>query len=422
MTQTWSLRGRLVRRVVMGACLAWLAGVGLAVLVVGHEMSELMDDTLGNSARLSLSLYKEAGHLGALTLGDGAVRIIDGDTTVTDAPWAPVATDGGQDLPGWRVLRLSDPDSDIVVEVGQSSEWRQDELAESLGGLVALMLPVLLATVIAARGAVTSALRPATRLAAMLRERSAQDLSPISPPDLPAELVPIPKALNGYLNDIHARIEAERQFATNAAHELRTPIAAASGQAQLIAAGLARPETAGRLAEALGRMGHLVERLLQLSRAELASMGAGPCDLVRVARMVVAESDLKVHFDDAEFTDAIVPVDPDALSLILRNLLQNAATHGAGDLRVVLSPGPAVTVSNAVRPGATFRHATFDKSSSSPGAGLGLVIVAKVAEAQGIGVDFAMDDRRATVRVNFPDRRTTIRDRTDPSIGASAAL
>jgi two-component system, OmpR family, sensor kinase len=409
-TRPWSLRQRLVRRVVLGACIAWLAGVGLAALVVAHEMSELMDDTLGNSARMSLSLYKGAGQLGALVQGDGAIRIIDGGAIVTDAPWTPVAQDGGQDLPGWRVFRLSDPDDDIVVEVGQSSEWRQEELAESLGWLVALMLPVLLATLIAARGAVASALRPATRLAMMLRGRSARDLSPVNAPDLPAELAPIPHALNGYLDDIRARIEAERQFATNAAHELRTPIAAASGQAQLIAAGLADPAAAGRLAAALGRMGHLVDRLLQLSRAEAGSMGAGPCDLVRVARMVIAESDLPVHFDDAELAEAIVAVDPDALALILRNLLRNAADHGVGDLRMVLSMGPVVTVSNAVRPGAVFRHATFDKSASSSGAGLGLAIVARVAETQGIGIEYVMKPHRALVRVSFADRSGSRRD------------
>ncbi len=144
------------------------------------------------------------------------------------------------------------------------------------------MLPVLLAAPLAIRGAVGSALRPATRFAGELRRRSAQDLSPVATPDLPIELDPIPQALNGYLDTIRARIDAERQFATNAAHELRTPIAAASGQAQLIAAGLADDAAAGRLAGALSRMGHLVERLLQLSRAEAGAIGAGPCDLIRV--------------------------------------------------------------------------------------------------------------------------------------------
>ena len=234
-----------------------------------------------------------------------------------------------------------------------------------------------------------------------LRRRSAQDLSPVATPDLPIELDPIPQALNGYLDTIRARIDAERQFATNAAHELRTPIAAASGQAQLIAAGLADDAAAGRLAGALSRMGHLVERLLQLSRAEAGAMGAGPCDLIRVARMVIDDIGQPVMFDDGEMTQAPVAVDPDALALILRNLLRNAVDHGTGDLRVLISAGPALTVSNAVGPGAAFRHATFEKGAGSQGAGLGLAIVTRMAAAHGIAVRYAMTDTRARVTLDF---------------------
>ena len=298
---------------------------------------------------------------------------------------------------GWPIT-----DSDLVIEVGHTSAWRRDELREALFWLVALMLPVLLAAPLAIRGAVGSALRPATRFADALRARSAQDLSPVAAPDLPVELTPIPQALNSYLDTIRARIDAERQFATNAAHELRTPIAAASGQAQLIAAGLADDAAAGRLAGALGRMGHLVERLLQLSRAEAGAMGAGPCDLIRVARMVIDDLGQPVRFDDGEMTTAPVAVDPDALALILRNLLRNAADHGAGDLRVVIADGPVLTVSNAVGAGAAFRHATFDKSATSQGAGLGLAIIARVAAAQGIAVDYAMIGDRALVTLRLP--------------------
>ncbi|WP_411840408.1 sensor histidine kinase [Paracoccus sp. ME4] len=402
MTRPWSLRGRLVRRVVLGACAAWLAGVALAATVISHEMSELMDDSLAASARLSMALYQGGGQVGAVIPEDSAIRIIDAGVAVTEAPWTPVGTDGGQDVAGWRVFRLSDPAGDLVVEVGHTTAWRRDELRESLIALVALMLPVLLAAPLAIGRAVGSALRPTTRFATELRGRSAQDLSPVDAPDLPVELAPIPQALNGYLDTIRARIDAERQFATNAAHELRTPIAAASGQAQLIAAGLADGAAAGRLAGALGRMGHLVDRLLQLSRAEAGSPGAGPCDLIRVARMVIDDLGLPLRFDDGEMTAAPVAVDPDALALILRNLLRNAADHGAGDIRVVVAAGPVLTVGNAVGPGAAFRHATFDKSATSQGAGLGLAIIARIAGAQGIAVDYAMEAGRAAVTLRLP--------------------
>ncbi|MFN3525446.1 MAG: sensor histidine kinase [Paracoccus sp. (in: a-proteobacteria)] len=400
MSAPWSLRGRLVRRVMLGASVAWLAGVGLATLAITHEMSELMDDSLQGSARLSLALYQGDREVGPVTPGTGvAIRILDAGRMVTDAPWHPLTRDGGQDAEGWRVFRLTD--GPVAVEVGQSAEWRRDELAESMGWLILLMLPVLLAALIAVRGAVASVLRPATRFAAMLRGRDARDLSGVTADDLPDELVPIPQALNLYLASIRAHVDAERQFATNAAHELRTPIAAASAQAQLMAAGLADADAPARMAGALTRLGHLVERLLQMSRAEAGMIGTGPCDLVQVTRMVIAETGVEAMFDDGDLAQMPVAVDPDALAMILRNLLRNASDHGTGEIRVTLTAGPVLRISNAVGPQAAFRHGTFDKSALSQGAGLGLAIVAQLADAQGIAVDHAIAAGRATVMLRF---------------------
>ena len=118
--------------------------------------------------------------------------------------------------------------------------------------------------------------------------------------------------------------------------------------------------------------------------------------------MVVADLGTPVLFDDGEMERLSVPVDPDALALILRNLLRNAADHGTGAPRVVLSPGPALTVSNTVLPGASFHHGMFDKSAGSKGAGLGLAIVTRVAQAQEIAVDYAIVDGTASVTVRFP--------------------
>lgn len=411
MSRPWSLRGRLVRRVVLGASLSWLAGVALAALVIAHEMSELMDETLRGWAQLTFDLHRRTPHAEAMARSAGMIRIVENGREIAAAPWAPVAENGGHDIPGWRVYRVSDPDEQLVVEVGQDDDWRRDELVESVAWMVVLMVPVLLAALYAVRGAVASALQPAMRFAQTLRWRSAQDLSPVEEGDLPLELAPIPQALNGYLDNIRRRVEAERQFATNAAHELRTPVAAASGQAQLIASGLSDRAAATRLTGALNRMGHLIDRLLALSRAETVTGAAGSTDLVRVVRMVMSEQDTPVLFDDNDLDRLSVAADPDAIALILRNLLDNAARHGTGDVQVRLSPGPTLTVTNAVAPGADFRHAIFDKSAASQGAGIGLAIVARVADAQSIAVRYAITDGQASVSLRFPPGQA------DPAVG-----
>ena len=411
MSRPWSLRGRLVRRVVLGASLSWLAGVALAALVIAHEMSELMDETLRGWAQLTFDLHRRTPHAEVMARSAGMIRIVENGREIAAAPWAPVAENGGHDVPGWRVYRVSDPDEQLVVEVGQDDDWRRDELVESVAWMVVLMVPVLLAALYAVRGAVASALQPAMRFAQTLRWRSAQDLSPVEEGDLPLELAPIPQALNGYLDNIRRRVEAERQFATNAAHELRTPVAAASGQAQLIASGLSDRAAATRLTGALNRMGHLIDRLLALSRAETVTGAAGSTDLVRVVRMVMSEQDTPVLFDDNDLDRLSVAADPDAIALILRNLLDNAARHGTGDVQVRLSPGPTLTVTNAVAPGADFRHAIFDKSAASQGAGIGLAIVARVADAQSIAVRYAITDGQASVSLRFPPGQA------DPAVG-----
>lgn len=402
MSAGWSLTGRLLRRVVLGVSLGWLVGLGLSALVIAHEMGELLDAALEKSAHLSLALYQASGVLVLPEqMGESAIRIVDKGREILTADWPPLLHDGGQELPGWRVFRLSDRGSGIVVEVGQSDEWRQDELIESIGPMLFLMLPVLLVTVLAVGRLLALALRPATRFAARLQARKATDLSPVSDASLPQELAPIPQALNGYLARLRDQIEAERLFATNAAHELRNPIAAASAQAQLIARGVAEPDAPQRMTAALDRLALLVERLLQLSRAEAGIQGESSSDLVQVTRMVIAHFCPEAVFDDGDQEQAVVPVHADALALMLANLLRNARDHGQGDIRVRLVPGPVLTVSNRVGAEARFRHGTFEKAPASPGTGLGLSIVAKVAEKTGIGLAYRIEAGRAEVSLSF---------------------
>ncbi len=398
----WSLRNRLLRRVLFGIGISWLVGLGLSARVLDHEMGELLDDSLETSARFSLALYRDSGVVDLpVPGGDTAMRIQRGGDEIIGAQWPPQTGRGGHDVPGWRVYRVEDKASGIAVEVGQSDAWRRDELLESIGGLLLVMLPVGLITGVVIGRAVASGLRPATRFAGRLESRRPGDLAPVRADDLPRELAPVGQAVNLYLDRIRDHVDAERQFATHAAHELRTPIAAALAQAQLIAGGMGDADSAARMVAALRRLSQLVDRLLQLSRAEMVGAGAASSDLAQVTRMVIADTGVPAVFDDGDIEAAPVPVQPEALALILGNLLRNAQDHGAGDIRVRLRPGPVLTVSNRVAPGAAFHLRNFEKSERSRGTGLGLGIVRKIAGKDGIALDFGIANDRAEVTLRF---------------------
>ncbi|MFD1797377.1 hypothetical protein FQV27_10450 [Paracoccus aurantiacus] len=398
----WSLRGRLLRRVLIGVGLGWLLGLILAISAVRYEMGELLDESLGGIAQLSLSIYRETGDVALPPYsGDTQLRIIHNGDERLSAAWPALAQDGGFDVEGWRVVRISDPASGLVVEAGQNDSWRREEVVETVGWLVVMMLPVLALTLLVVSRAVTSALRPTDRFARQLQARKPGDLDPIRAPGLPRDLAPVAASMNLYLDRIRGHVEAERQFATHAAHELRTPVAAASAQAQAIAAGIADTGAPQRIVEALRRLGSLVDRLLLLARADAAPAGLGQSDLVQVTRMVIAEMRGNVVFDDGDVDHVQVAIHPEALALILGNLLRNARDHGSGAVRVALTEGPVLTISNPIRPGEGYRHAAFEKSARTGGTGLGLDIVRKIAGKEGIGLEFDDSGNRARVTLIF---------------------
>ncbi|MDS9468772.1 histidine kinase dimerization/phospho-acceptor domain-containing protein [Paracoccus sp. MBLB3053] len=406
MSRDWSLRSRLTRRLVLGVSIGWLTGLAIAIFVISHEMTELLDDSLKASAHVASAAFAAGQVPEGLDLDpDHAIRILKDGVESNPAPWPAQRENGAHQLPGWRIYRLSRDRDALVVEVGQSDEWRKDELLESVEALLVLMLPVLLVVLLTVRRTIATALDPALRFAARMKDRPAMDLSPFADAGLPRELQPIPVALNGYLQRINNHVESERQFATNAAHELRTPLASASAQAQLIAAGRGGAHAARAMTAALDRLGRIIERLLQLSRAEAGIGGQSRCDLLRIIRIVItAEERASITFDDGDIEQAEIAIHPDAAALLLGNALRNAIDHGTGPVSVTLRPGPVLRIRNPVAPGAEFRHETFAKSTGSTGAGLGLTIMRKIAERNGLGFDARITGEIATLTLDFSAR------------------
>ena len=234
-------------------------------------------------------------------------------------------------------------------------------------------------------------------LSSVLGRRGAQDLSPLPDMALPSELAPIREAANRLMVRLWNALKAERSFAANAAHEMRTPIAATLARTQRLIAlspdGALRAE--GRLIEAeLKRMARLSEKLLDLARAEAAGVARGSAQDLRpvlalIARDFGPEAGLRLTLPPVPVISAM---DPDAFAILARNLIENALLHGQPPVEVDLGADRVLSVANggpALDPDSLARMTRrFERlGSGRAGSGLGLAIVEALVRNAGARLD-----------------------------------
>jgi two-component system OmpR family sensor kinase len=241
-------------------------------------------------------------------------------------------------------------------------------------------------------------LEPLSRLRQQIASRDSANLSPIDTGGLPAELVPIGAALSGLILRLRAALEAERQFAANSAHELRTPIAAALAQTQRLLETTMdqRALAEGRKIEAtLRRLASLAEKLLQLARAEAGMAATGePTAVLPILRLVIddvaARSGRTIELEvEPAGEDLRAPINVDALGIVLRNLIDNAVNHSAPDTSVKIAVSrTAIAIRNdapVVAPEMLehLRDRFVRGATAVSGSGLGLAIVDAILEQTG---------------------------------------
>ena len=265
-------------------------------------------------------------------------------------------------------------------------------------GLGLPLLVVLPVALLAIALAVRASLAPLRRFRERLAARGARDLSPLPVHELPAEVAPVADTLNDLLARLAAAFEAERSFAANAAHELRTPLAGAIAQAQRLQAETRDAAAQARAADieaTLKRLTRLSERLMQLARAEGGRLRLDHAsDLRLVARILTDE--LARLAGAGRLTLALPPeplmsdLDPDVFAILLRNLVENALRHGAAGapIQITLSREGVLTVANEgpVVPSDMLSHLVdrFERAGTqAEGSGLGLAIVQAIAQRIG---------------------------------------
>lgn len=245
-------------------------------------------------------------------------------------------------------------------------------------------------------------LRPIATFATELRKREATDLHPIPESDVPKELLPLAQSANELLRRLDASFAREKRFSGDAAHELRTPIAALKIHCDnLLQELLPVPESALKVKEGIERMGYLVEQILLLNRtAPDHFMGKfARVNLTTLAKKVITENsaglESKHHSIEFDGDNCWIMGDQLALETLLGNLLGNAIkyTPAYGQIAVntwqrgtdvvleVMDNGPGIAEGQHERVFDRFYRVGGDRhNSQAPGCGLGLSIVKQVVD------------------------------------------
>jgi two-component system OmpR family sensor kinase len=419
-----SVTRALTRSLLVGLTLLWLAGVIGSGFVLQRLIDRKADDEMQESATILMSLVRSHDDLfvAAAALGETRmhtvgqhsderfvyqIRDLSGRVLLQSANAALALLDvplreGFADVGDWRVVTLADKANQRFVQFADPLAERREALVTALAWLTLPLAALLAFAAYIVFRASRSLVQQVERTARAVLRQDPQALNLLPLDGVVTEMRPAVMATNDLIARLAAALEAERSFTYNSAHELRTPIAAAVAQAQLLATN-SRDTPLQRQADAvvaaLTRLARLAERLLALARAE----GAQPLadewvDLARVVSLTVREFEgdrlLRGRRIVGETSPVRVRGDLDAVGLALRNLVENALVHGAGGtiVRVVCGRTPegamlAVIDDGPGTPGEDLQPLAkrFARGAGAEGggAGLGLSIVETLARRLG---------------------------------------
>lgn len=327
-----------------------------------------------------------------------------------------------------RVLRFQDATSVdglsglFTISVWQDTRVRRSFVQDVLARAVAVIALLLLSVALIVWFGVGFGLRPLLNLQEAIARRTASDLEPIRR-DIPVEAQGIVATLNDLLDRVSRRISSKDEFISNAAHQMRNPIAGVLALAEAVE-NAPTPEAAkSRSAELVGAARdatHLTNQLLSFERArgsdpeksgadfELSALITEVIDRFRTQN---PDSHIAVHYHSA---DQEIPVFGDRLMFqeALLNLLTNARVHGGinvsqisvslsrkGDTGVLEIKDDGRGIAEENRVAAIGR---FSQANNGPGTGLGLPIAVRVVKNHGGHLTIEPSEQGAHIRITVP--------------------
>ncbi|MDY6920761.1 MAG: ATP-binding protein [Pseudomonadota bacterium] len=450
-----SIRRYLMVMVSLVLVTAFLTAMGVSYYEARHEVDELFDAELAQTARLLQSSFSRFGdahleHLepvvaspqaknaeateALLDLADERTafghryerkvlfQVRRGDTVLFQSARSSLHL---QDAPrrGYSEVRVGDQlwylftlqEGGLSYTAGERADIR-DELAEEIVAsyMIPLLvcLPLLLGVVL---WVLKRGLQPLRDLADNIRCRDENDLAPVSVTETSDEIRPLADALNHLFDQVARSLERERRFTATASHEMRTPISVLKINAQNA---LAATDPAQRqqylleLNQGIDRASRLMEQLLTLNKLEQAELTyvSHTMDLVPLLQDEIAAlyplaqaKEVQIELDCAEGS-LPAEVMPQLFSVVVRNLVENAIKYAPRQGRVLVS---LQRESGRVRidvedsgPGVpeAMRELIFERfyrlpETTEQGAGLGLAIVQRVVDLLGGNISLSRSQR-----------------------------
>ncbi|WP_297447996.1 sensor histidine kinase [Ferrovum sp.] len=358
-------------------------------------------------------------------------------TLILRSATAPATLMGASTQPGystitinthrWRLLVLSDSAHELMIQIAEPMRGREQLARQIVLNMllpsVAIAIPLVPLMIWVM---VNTGLRPLRQLRREVVQRSADRLEPLDLLSIPLEVKPLATALNDLFGRLRHSIESERRFTADAAHELRTPLAALRTQAQVALRSIMeedRQHALHQVQQGIERATHLIEQLLTLARidpeeagvrhdlilihplaAESLAFLVGQAELKKIKLLLEGETALRVLGQSGH------------LSILLRNLVDNAIRYSPPHSTVVLrlsenaahevqlevaDDGPGIPAEEMQRVMERFYRLP---GSGQQGSGLGLSIVQRIAEHHRARLSLAAASPQGGLRVTviFP--------------------
>jgi two-component system sensor histidine kinase QseC len=436
-----SLQTRLLASLLMVTAAAWVMVLGLTWYETDHELNELLDAHLAQTASFLVSQAGD-GHDNDFDFTTNptlhkyqprvAYQVWHGNQLVLrsdKAPITPFRNDGENGLTDrrvddqvWRIFSTQGQEKDVWIHVAELGKYREDIL---YAGLESAILPLLLVFPLMALfiwWSIRVSLGPLRHLSQEIGLRKASSLQALEEEKAVKEVQPLVQALNQLFKRVEAQMANERQFTSDAAHELRTPVAAIRMQAQ-VALGATAAEAQKQALQALmdgcDRATRLISQLLELSRLDASEHYVGTfsqqaVDVIELTRQQLAESGhawiakhQSLNFEAPD--QLLLNIKPEWLSIVIRNLVDNASRYspegaqlqvtwqdGPEAVLTVEDSGPGMSASDLARLGDRFFRVL---GTEVTGSGLGWSIVRKIAQLNRVKIELGTSSNLGGLQV-----------------------